>query len=812
MPLASCLSTLIFVLTKKRTAIYFDLFCHLPDSKITGEKFMQLASKTETLKINDSPLATITLDVSGMKCAGCVKAVERQLTQQTGVISVCVNQATEVATVKYETDIIDPKTLAQKLTDNGFPTQARLGTSEIDASQKQAQRHHQEIQQQIRRVTIATLLIILSGIGHLEYFIGVEIPILGNIWFHGILATLALLLPGREIIIDGIRSLWRNAPNMNTLVGLGASAAYTASIIALLFPDLGWECFFDEPVMILGFILLGKTLEQQARYRAASTLQSLIALQLATARLIPPPNQENSVSEFVEIPAAQVKVGEYLQVLPGEKFPVDGEIWDGKTTVDESMLTGESIPVMKECGANVTAGTINKSSAIFMQATRTGSETTLAQIVKLVETAQTRKAPIQNLVDTVAGYFTYSVMTIAALTFLFWYFIGTNIWPNVLQTSGHEGMMMAINPLLLSLKLAIAVLVIACPCALGLATPTAILVGSGVGAEKGLLIKGGDVLEKVHQLDTIVFDKTGTLTTGHPTVTDMIGDNPQWLLQVAATVESGASHPLAAAILQKAQRESLSLLTGKDFYSEPGLGMSATVDGKTALVGNLAWLESHAVVLEREKIPTLPGKAAVYVAVDGVLAGVIGISDVLRNDAEVTVRLLQGMGLRVMLLTGDRQETAKTIAQQLGITVTDVLAEVVPSGKAEAIASLQLKAGKVAMVGDGINDAPALAQANVGIGMKAGTDVAVEAADIVLMQDRLMDVVQSIKLSRSTFNKIRQNLFWAFAYNIIGIPVAAGVLLPSFGIILNPSAAGALMAFSSVSVVTNSLLLRRTFY
>ncbi|MGD1715911.1 heavy metal translocating P-type ATPase [Dapis sp. BLCC M172] len=774
---------------------------------------MQVAPKPETTTINHSPPETITLDVSGMKCAGCVKAVERQLTQQTGVISARVNLATEVATVECQTNQIDPNTLAQKLTDNGFPTQPRLDTSETDAAKKQTERHRQEIKQQIWRIAIASLLLILSGIGHLGHFIGSEIPIVGNIWFHAVLATVALLLPGREIIIDGARSMLRNAPNMNTLVGLGAVTAYTASIIALLFPQLGWECFFDEPVMILGFILLGKTLEQQARYRAASTLQSLIALQPATARLVPAPNGNNNSSESVEIPASRVKVGEYLQVLPGEKFPVDGEICDGKTTVDESMLTGESIPVVKEFGANVAAGTINKSSAIVIQATRTGSETTLAQIVKLVETAQTRKAPIQNLADTVAGYFTYGVMTIASLTFLFWYFVGTNIWSHVLQTSSHEGMMMShsTSPLLLSLKLAIAVLVIACPCALGLATPTAILVGSGVGAQRGLLIKGGDVLEKVHELDTVVFDKTGTLTTGHPTVTDLVGDNPEWLLKVAATVESGASHPLAEAILQKAEEENVALLPATDFYTEPGLGISAVVDGKVALVGNWEWLNKHQVVVEKENIPTLTSKTTVYVAVDGVLVGIIGVSDVLRNDTQATVKRLQNMGLRVMLLTGDRSSVAVTIAQQLGLPAEDVLAEVPPEGKAQAIATLQSKGEKVGMVGDGINDAPALAQANVGIGMQAGTDVAVETADIVLMQDKLMDVVESIKLSRTTFNKIRQNLFWAFAYNIVGIPVAAGVLLPSLGIILSPSAAGALMAFSSVSVVTNSLLLRSTF-
>ena len=770
---------------------------------------MQTVPKIETTIINHSSLETITLDVSGMKCAGCVKAVERQLTQQKGVISACVNLATQVATVKCETDLLDPNTIAQKLTDNGFPTQPRLADSETDVVKKQTERHRQEIEQQVWRIAIASLLLIMSGIGHLGHFIGSEIPILGNIWFHAVLASIALLVPGREIIIDGARSLLKNTPNMNTLVALGAVTAYTASIIALLFPQLGWECFFDEPVMILGFILLGKTLEQQARHRAASTLHSLIALQPVTASLVSRPNNSNNFSESLEIPASQVKVGEYLQVLPGEKFPVDGKICDGKTTVDESMLTGESMLVVKEFGGNVAAGTINKSGTIVMQATRTGSETTLAQIVKLVETAQTRKAPIQNLADMVAGYFTYGVMSIATLTFLFWYFVGTNIWPQVLQTFSHHGSMTySASPLLLSLKLAIAVLVIACPCSLGLATPTAILVGSGVGAQRGLLIKGGDVLEKVHELDTIVFDKTGTLTTGHPTVTDVVGNNPELLLQVTATVESGTSHPLAEAILQKAQQENVALLSATDFYTEPGLGVSAIVDGKLALVGNLEWLKKYEVVVEQGNIPTLTDKTTVYVSLDRVLLGVITVSDVLRDDALVTVKSLQGMGLRVILLTGDRSGVAEIVGKQLGLTPEDVLGEVPPSGKAEAIAALQLKGQKVGMVGDGINDAPALAQANVGIGMQTGTDVAVEAADIVLMQDKLMDVIESIKLSRATFNKIRENLFWAFAYNIVGIPVAAGLLLPSLGIILSPGAAGALMAFSSVSVVTNSLLLR----
>ena len=863
----------------------------------------------EIIPVKESPPEIVTFDVGGMKCAGCAKAVERQLMQYSGVISACVNLAVEVATVECQPGAVDAEALAKKLTDNGFPSQSRLGDNQQEAEAATIERRRQEIRQQIKQLTIALILIILSGLGHV---LGTKAPILTNIWFHWGLATLALLLPGRPIIVDGCRSLWRNAPNMNTLVALGAVTAYTASNAALLFPRMGWECFFDEPVMLLGFILLGKTLEQQARRRAASALQALIALQPAKARLVDFKlssldlrSQElpfNSTSEvydpqYIEIPADRVRVGEWLQVLPGEKIPVDGEVCEGKTTVDESMLTGESMPVLKQPGDTVAAGTINKSGAVVMRATRTGKETTVAQMVALVQAAQTRKAPIQNLADTVAGYFVYGVMAISVLTFLFWYFAGTHIWPSVLlghgamdmghgaMDMGHGAMGMGNqlsvtdyqlpiihyqSPLLLSLKLAIAVLVIACPCALGLATPTAILVGSGIGAERGLLIRGGDVLERVHQLDTVVFDKTGTLTTGNLTLTDYLPifhNNSEWdlnsdinvgnrqdacstidgfsgnrqdvcsaidgvsgnrqdacsaidgvagrvdskLLQIAAAVERGACHPIAAAILLEAQQQGLPLLAAEDFCTEPGFGVSALVEGRRVFAGNAEWMKQQGVAVATELSGSCKGKTAVYVASEGVLLGVIGLKDTLRPDAKATVERLRGMGLRVMMLTGDTASAAAATAQQLDLTAADVLAGVRPEEKARAIATLQARGCKVAVVGDGINDAPALAQADVGIGLHCGTDVAVETAQIVLMRNALMDVVESIELGRATFNKIRQNLFWAFGYNTLGIPVAAGILLPATGILLSPAAAGAFMAFSSVSVVTNSLFLRRGF-
>jgi P-type Cu2+ transporter len=822
---------------------------------------------------------TIAIDVTGMMCAGCVRSVEQALSNSVGVVTATVNLATEVATVQYIPETVTPIALATTLTDAGFPSQPRLPKGDRDRSEVSPpefdlkQRRRQETRQQLIRLAIATLLLFLSALGHLEQLADITLPGLSNIWFHCGLATLALLFPGRAMIIDGWRGLRRNAPNMNTLVSLGTLTAYFTSLIAILFPQLGWECFFDEPVMLVGFILLGRTLEQQARNRAASAFQSLLALQPAIARLIPAQDLAQSetlgkIPESIaplEIPAEAVRVGEWLQVLPGDKVPVDGKIVVGQTLVDESMVTGESVPVIKQSGDRVIAGTINQSGAIAIQATRTGSDTTLAQIIALVETAQTRKAPIQKLADTVAGYFTYGILAIATLTFLFWYFIGTHLWAAEMAGMGHSVLgdghsvlthlftvpshMMhhsgTPSPLLLSLKIAIAVLVVACPCALGLATPTAILVGSGIGAERGLLIRGSDILERAHALDTIVFDKTGTLTSGKPTVTDcliiapptyspnqdssLLSPTPDtrhpipdssFLLQLAATVESGTRHPLALAIQQEAHQQAIALLPAQDFLTVPGLGVAAMVQcgedsnhpPQQVLLGTADWLTQNDIAIAdsvqaQSKTLAAAGKTVVYVALEKTVVGLIAVADVLRSDAIATVTQLRQMGMTVKMLTGDQSDTAIAIAQLLDISPADTLANIRPDGKANAIAQLQTQGCTVAMVGDGINDAPALAQADVGIALHSGTDVATETAGIILMRDRLSDVVEAIHLSRATFNKIRQNLFWAFAYNLIGIPLAAGLLLPSYGILLSPAAAGAMMAFSSVSVVTNSLLL-----
>jgi P-type Cu2+ transporter len=798
---------------------------------------------------------TIVLDVTGMKCAGCVSAVEKQLTAQPGVTSACVNLLTGVAAiVTVASETVTATDFAAKLTSAGFPSQPRLNNSRKSSIDRQ-KKYVQESARLLQQLITAGVLLGLSAIGHftqptthLEH----SHNVLNNFWWHWGLATLAIVFPGRAILRDGWQSLVSGNPNMNTLVGLGTISAYTASVVALLLPALGWECFFEEPVMIIGFILLGRTLEQQAKHRAANAFDRLISLQPAIARLVSP---DPDRPQAIEIPVEQVKVGEYLRVLPGEKIPADGAIRWGQTTIDESLLTGESMPMLKQLGDLVIVGTVNQSGAISIEVSRTGDDTTLAQIISLVEAAQTRKAPVQKLADTVAGYFTYGVLSIAILTCLFWYFIGI-----------HNPDLDPVVSTLTPLKAAIAVLVVACPCALGLATPTAILVGTGIGAERGLLIKGGDVLEAVSQLDTVVFDKTGTLTEGKPQVIDILtaeGMTEHELLRLAAAAESATNHPLGTAIQQAASRLSLIVPGVVSSLTEAGFGVAAELVptppyrvplqggdlatssnrdpyGELAtssdrdslspipyplpstpyslIVGNQCWLMARGIEVDAEwqiKAENLisQGKTLVYVAVDGVMMGLIGVTDKLRSDAIETVKQLQDRGLRIVLLTGDRSPVAELIAKQLGIT--EIHAEVLPQDKAKTIQSLQTNQispespHKVAMIGDGINDAPALAQADLGIAMNAGTDVAIEVADIILMRDRLMDVVSAIELSQATLTKIRQNLFWAVIYNSVGIPAAAGLLYwNNWGAMLSPSAAGAMMALSSVSVVTNSLLLR----
>jgi P-type Cu2+ transporter len=791
------------------------------------------------------PTDTITLDVLGMKCAACVRSVETQLQQVPGVIQASVNLVTEVATIELsDRATATAASLAQRLTDAGFPSQprqasgfqAQLKTGLDNLEILRAQQNDRQRQDLI----IAIGLLIASSTGHLIQMLGWSIPALTNDWLHAALATATLAIPGRSILVEGWQGLRRNAPNMNTLIGLGALTAYLTSAIALLFPQLNWECFFSEPVMLIGFILLGRTLEGRARSRAASALQALAALQPKTASVVGKDKPDLNITDIrpesaIKLPLDLVQVGDWVQVLPGEQIPVDGSILQGTTTIDESMLTGESVPVTKQAGDSVSGGTMNQSGALIMRVGRVGQDTALARIIKLVEDAQARKAPIQQFADTIAGYFTYGVLTIAALTFLFWYFIGSQLWPDlaIAHPMAHHAMGMihreamptvVATPMLLSIKLTIAVLVIACPCALGLATPTALLVGSGIGAERGLLIRGGDILEKAHKLTTLVFDKTGTLTKGEPEVTEIIAIDPHinadQLLQLAATVESGTQHPLAQAILQAAKRQSIDLLPATDYQTIAGSGVSAQVNweetANTVQLGTLAWLESQSIVIaetiHQQAIALAhQGHTVVGLSLANRLIGLMAINDQPRPEAKAVIQQLQAKGIRVMMLTGDRAETAHSIAQTLGIPPQQVLAEVKPAAKADAITHLQRQHGQtqvIGMVGDGINDAPALAQADVGIALQAGTEVATETADILLMRNSLRDVAAVLSLSQATFSKIRQNLFWAFVYNIVAIPAAAGAFLPAYHFTLSPSNAGLLMALSSISVVTNSLLLR----
>jgi P-type Cu2+ transporter len=743
-----------------------------------------------------------------MKCAGCVSVVEKRLLACAGVNAATVNLLTEKATVVHDAGI-DRAELTANMT-AAIATAGFVAQVQERQSSKLLAVAAPSASQPGLDIFLALTLIFLALIGHLGPMGVLKLPILSNMYAHAVIATIALLIPGREIWWDGLKGLWYRAPNMNSLVGIGTLSAYTASMVALLVPNLGWHCFFEEPVMLLGFVLLGRSLEQRARRRASEAIRSLMQLQPPTARVLVGDTQ---VPMQVSIAVEDLQIGDRLLVFPGEKIPIDGEVIAGTSDVNEAMLTGESLPVTKQLGSRVTGATLNLTGAITVEVMQTAEQTTLARIITLVEEAQASKAPIQHLADRVAGYFAYAVITIAALTLLYWWAIGG-------------------NELVFSLKNAIAVLVVACPCALGLATPSAIMVGTGMGAERGILIKGGASLEKVQNLTAVMFDKTGTLTTGKPSVTDVIpadvsGQVAQQeqdqlrlnLLQWSASAEFCANHALGDAIVAEAKKLNLTLETSENCQLIGGGGVKADFKDRTIFAGNQAWLQAEGIDIDRSWLELATnlarsGKTPIFVAMqlrdsnNWQFLGTIAIQDTLKPEAASVVKELQEMGLQVWMLTGDRHETARAIAAQLNLSPDRVIADVKPDGKAAAIRNLQAQGMRVAMVGDGVNDAPALACAEVGIALSSGTDVAIETADIVLMRQGITDVVAAIKLSRATFAKIRQNLFWAFAYNTLSIPIAAGILYPQFGILMNPMMAGLAMAFSSVSVVLSSLSLR----
>ncbi len=612
-----------------------------------------------------------------------------------------------------------------------------------------------------------------------------------------LLLVLPVMVLGRAFYIAGFKALWKGHPNMDSLVALGTSAAFFYSIYGTVMVYLGtthyaMHLYYETAAVILALVTLGKYLESVSKGKTSEAIKKLLDLAPKKARVL---RGSGNQAEEVEVGIEEVAAGDILVVRPGEKIPVDGIVTQGRSAIDESMITGESLPIEKQVGDRVIGASINKNGSFQYEATNVGEDSTLAQIIQLVENAQGSKAPIARMADKVSGVFVPIVMVLAVFAGLAWFFLGQETW-------------------IFSLTITISVLVIACPCALGLATPTAIMVGAGKGAENGVLIKSGDALETARNVTTIVFDKTGTITEGKPVVTDLLpagNHTPTELLQVAASVEKGSEHPLGEAIVIEAHTQALALQEVDGFEAIPGHGIQGTIAGSPVLLGNQKWLEKQNVaidgLIEQAQQLAHEGKTPMYVAKDGEAIGIIAVADTIKESSRKAIERLHQMGLYVAMITGDNARTAQAIAKQVGID--EVISDVLPEDKAAKVAGLQAKGQKVAMVGDGINDAPALAQADVGIAIGSGTDVAIESADIVLMRSDLMDVPSAIELSRATIKNIKENLFWAFAYNVLGIPVAMGVLHLFGGPLLNPMIAGAAMSFSSVSVLLNALRLKR---
>ncbi|MFZ4438302.1 MAG: heavy metal translocating P-type ATPase [Syntrophales bacterium] len=735
-----------------------------------------------------------TVSVGGMSCAACVRRVENALREIPGVTEVAVNLATARATISHDAGWAGVEALRQVVEDQGYEF---LGIPDDTREDPIGAAREKELRDLKARFAVGIVLsgvIFLGSMQHwFPFLMGIpRQPLLVVLFF---LTTPVVFWVGSRFFSGAIKAARQRTTDMNTLVAVGAFAAWLYSSLATFFPrffagaEIMPHVYYDGAAFIVTLIILGRLLEAGAKGKTSQAIQRLMGLKPKTARVV----REGSETD---IPIELVVKDDLVVVRPGEKIPTDGVVVSGNSSVDESMLTGESMPVAKEAGADVFAATINRTGSFTFRATRIGAETALAQIIRLVEEAQGSKAPIQRLADKVASVFVPVVFGIALLTFAVWYFIVPDpVFSRALLNF-------------------ISVLVIACPCALGLATPTAVMVGTGLGAENGILIKGGESLENAYRLRTVVFDKTGTLTRGEPEVTDIIpvsGITAMEILQAALDIEAVSEHPLARAVLERGKREGLLAGAVTGFEAVTGLGAKAVRDGKSMVLGNRRFLEGEGiagVALEDEAARLAgEGKTSVFVAEGGRILGLLGFSDQPKPSAAAAVAALKGMGLKVVMITGDNAGTAKAMGKTLGID--RILAEVLPGDKAAEIRRLRDAGEVVAMVGDGINDAPALTAADIGIALGAGTDVAIEASDITLMQDDLLAVPRAIRLSFETMRTIRQNLFWAFIYNIIGIPVAAGLLYPFWGILLNPEFAAAAMALSSVSVVSNSLRLRR---
>jgi Cu+-exporting ATPase len=742
-------------------------------------------------------LKRLDFRVTGMSCASCAANVERALKRVAGVRAANVNLATSQATVMFDPRQVDAGRLARAVRDAGYEVPDPAG-----APQKrgvEAPRADEEYRKLKSSVIWGGALALVVFLGSMRHWFPWVPEILQNAYVLWALATPVQFVLGFRFYKGAWAALRRRSADMNTLVAVGTTAAYVFSGAVTVAPGLlrsaavESEVYFDTSAVIIVLILFGRMLEARAKDRTSDAIRKLMGLRPRTARVLDAAGER-------EVAVDEVRVGDVLVVRPGEQIPVDGTVLEGSSSIDESMITGESLPAEKGPGDSVVGATLNKWGSFRFRAGSVGEGTALAKIIRLVQEAQGTKAPIQRLADVIAGYFVPVVIAIAVLTFVVWSIFGPSDKP------------------VLALLNFVAVLIIACPCALGLATPTAIMVGTGKGAERGILIKSGESLETVHRVNTIVFDKTGTLTTGRPETTDVItaaeaadGVAADRLLFFAASAEMGSEHPLGQAVVRGARIRGIGVEHPGDFRALEGLGVEAKVNGARVIVGSRKLVERAGIdasaLLARAESLAGEGKTTAFVGVDGKLAGIIALADTLKPSARPAVEKLRGMGLAVIMLTGDNRKTAGAVAAAAGIDV--VIPEVLPGDKADVVRKLQAEGKRVAMVGDGINDAPALAQADVGMALGTGTDVAMASADITLIAGDLAAVVSAFELSRRTIRTIKQNLFWAFAYNVVGIPVAAGVLYPVFGLLLNPMIASAAMAMSSVSVVSNSLRLRR---
>lgn len=740
-----------------------------------------------------------TMKLRGMSCASCASNIEEAIRSVPGVETCNVNFGAEQASVTYNPSQTDVAAIQDAVDAAGYsalPMQDDVLAPEDDAERQARQSENQDL---TRKVWVSGIISAVIVIGSLPAMTGLPIPFipmwLHHPWLQLVLTTPVLFWAGRSFYINAWKALKRHTATMDTLVAIGTGAAYLYSLFPTFSPQwfisqgLKPGVYFEAASVIIALLLLGRLLENRAKGQTSEAIRSLMGLQAKTARVI-------RNGREVDIPIAEVVLEDVILVRPGEKIPVDGEIIDGSSTIDEAMVTGESVPVKKQPGDEVIGATINKTGSFKFRATRVGKDTFLAQIVKLVQQAQGSKAPIQRLADRVTGWFVPVVIAIAIATFIIWYNIMGNVTMALITTVG--------------------VLIIACPCALGLATPTSIMVGTGKGAENGILIKGADSLELAHKLQTVVLDKTGTITQGKPTVTDFItvngtaNGNELKLLRLAASVERNSEHPLAEAVVQYVQSQGVELTDSREFEAHAGSGVQGYVSNQWVQIGTHRWMNELGIDTSNLQQPwdrlEYLGKTVIWIAVNGKVEGIMGIADAVKPSSVVAIRTLQKMGLEVVMLTGDNRRTAEVIAQEVGIK--RVIAEVRPDQKVAQIENLQAEGKIVAMVGDGINDAPALAQADVGMAIGTGTDVAIAASDITLISGDLQGIVTAIQLSRATIQNIKQNLFFAFVYNVAGIPIAAGILFPIFGWLLNPIIAGAAMAFSSVSVVTNALRLR----